>query len=376
MAGFAIGNTNTPFYNAKYFADAQDAIFVTVNYRINIFGFPGFPGKPQNAGLRDQRAAVEWLHDNVHAFGGDPAKITIAGQSSGGVAVDYWTYAYTEKPLINGVIATSGNAFSFPVQPKGTPEDNFNQVAKAVGCSSDSNAYECVKQANWRDIEAAAASVKPGKSTSLLRSVPPFYPIPDEETVFSDYVNRTKHGQFAKIPVFMGNNDNEAGYYKIPAFSKGVVPTQAQVDSFHLESFTCPVAYQANAREKYGIPVWVWRYFGDWDNTRLYPTSGAYHGTDLHMIYGASGDVSGIPPVEEQKQLTKVMQRAWYVFSDDPWQGLTKTMGWPRYDESKEILIVYGKDKSPKPALVKPSEFNTPCATVVLGSLGTQATGA
>lgn len=370
--GFAIGNTNSPFYNAKYFADAQDAIFVTVNYRINIFGFPGFPGKPQNAGLRDQRAAVEWLHDNIHAFGGDASKITITGQSSGGVSVDYWTYAYQERPLINGVIATSGNAFSFPVQPKGTPLESFTQVAKTLGCCSKKNVYECVKQADWRQVEAAAAAVKPGKSSSPLRSVPPFYPIPDGEIVFSDYVTRSKEGQFARVPLFSGNNNNEAGYYKIPAYSKGVVPTQAQVDSFHLESFTCPIAYQANAREKHDVPAWVWRYFGDWDNTRLYPTSAAYHGTDLHMIYGASGDVSGIPPVADQEELTKVMQRAWYAFSDDPWHGLTNTMGWPRYGEDQESVIVFGKDNSPEPVLVKPSEFNAPCSTIVLGALSTQ----
>jgi carboxylesterase type B len=56
---------------------------VTVNYRLNIFGFPGAPGETQNLGLRDQRAAVEWLRDNISGFGGDPEKITISGQSSG-----------------------------------------------------------------------------------------------------------------------------------------------------------------------------------------------------------------------------------------------------------------------------------------------------
>lgn len=257
------------------------------------------------------------------------------------------------------------------MQPEGTPKENFKQVAKKLGCCSKKNVYECVKKADWRDVEAAAASIKPGKSSSPLRSVPPFYPIPDEEIVFSDYIHRTEEGKFVRVPLFAGNNENEAGYYKIPAYSKGVVPTQAQVDSFHLESFTCPIAHQANAREKQNVPAWVWRYFGDWDNTRLYPTSGAYHGSDLHMVFGASGDVSGIAPVEDQEKLTDTIQRAWYAFSNDPWHGLTKTMGWPRYDEEKETVIVYGKDKSPELVFVKPSEFNAPCSTVVLGALGT-----
>jgi carboxylesterase type B len=58
-SGFTIGNTNSVFYNGRYFANAQDVIVVTVNYRLNIFGFPGAPGGTQNQGLRDQRAAVE-----------------------------------------------------------------------------------------------------------------------------------------------------------------------------------------------------------------------------------------------------------------------------------------------------------------------------
>lgn len=370
VTGFTIGNTNSPFYNGKYFADAQDAILVTVNYRVNIFGFPGWPGIPQNAGLRDQRAAVEWVRDNIRAFGGDPNKITIAGQSSGGVAVDYWAYAYREEPIIHGLIATSGDALSFPVDAAGVPKDNFKQVAKKLGCCNTKNVFECVKRADWEALEAAAASIKPGKSTSVLRSVPAFYPIPDNEIVFSDYVSLTRDGKFARVPIYMGNNNYEAGYYRIPAYRSGVIPTPAQVDSFHLESFTCPIAYQARARESHGIPVWVWRYFGDWNNTRLYPDSGAYHGSDLHMIFGASGDVSGIPPVPAQKQLTKVMQEAWYAFSNDPWNGLTE-IGYPRYDESKDTLIVFAMNNSPEPALVKPSEFNAPCSTITLGALGT-----
>lgn len=313
---------------------------------------------------------MEWVRDNIRAFGGDPDRITISGQSSGGVAVDYWAYAYRDEPIIKGIIATSGDAFSFPVNAVGVPEENFKQVAKMLGCCKKKSLFECVKKADWQTVEAAAASIKPSKSTSVLRSVPAFYPVPDDEIVFRDYVSLTQDGKLARVPIYMGTNNNEAGYYRIPAYRAGIIPTPAQVDSFHLESFTCPIAYQARARESHVAPAWVWRYFGDWNNTRLYPSSGAYHGSDLHMIFGASGDVSGIPPVQAQMQLTKVMQEAWYAFSNDPWNGLTQ-IGYPRYDESKDTLIVFGMDNSPDPTLVKPSEFNAPCSTLTLGALGT-----
>lgn len=54
------------------------------SYRLNIFGFPGLPGMEQNVGLLDQRLAIEWVHKNIAAFGGDPSRITIFGQSAGG----------------------------------------------------------------------------------------------------------------------------------------------------------------------------------------------------------------------------------------------------------------------------------------------------
>lgn len=368
--GFTLGNTNTPFYNGKYFAAAQDVIVITVNYRLNIFGFPGAPSGPQNLGLRDQRLAVEWIRDNIHAFGGDSRKITIAGQSSGGVAVDYWTYAFEHDPIVNGIIATSGNAFSFPVNKKNVTTANWKTVVEAVGCGNDTDAMSCMRRADWKDIKKASEGVKPTPSTSVLRSVPAFYPTPDEEYVFEEYVSRTRQGKFAKIPLFEGNNHNEAGYYRIPAYGRGVVPTDEQVASFHLQSFTCPVTYQAQKRRDHGVRTWTWRYFGDWNNTRLYPGSGAYHGSDLHMIFGASEDVSGLETAEEQRRLTRVMQRAWFEFSNDPNRGLRK-MGWPEYDAGEKTLVLLGKGDGSKVEFVKPSEFDAPCSTVTLGALAT-----
>ncbi|KAF4998379.1 hypothetical protein FDECE_11806 [Fusarium decemcellulare] len=368
---FAIGNTNSPFYNGKYFADAEDIVVVTVNYRINIFGFPG-AGETENLGLRDQRAAVEWIRDNIWRFGGNPTKITIAGQSSGGVAVDYWTYAYKKDPIVNGIIAPSGNAFSFPVNAPGVPEKNWNTVVSTVGCSDADDVMACMREADWEDIKAAAATIRPTSSSSVLRSIPPFYPKPDGEIVFSDYVSLTKAGSFAKVPILFGHNHNEDGYYRIPAYGNGVTPTDAQVTSFLLESFTCPVSYQAEARREHGVAAWAYRYLADWDNTRLFPTSGAYHGVDLHMIFGASKDVSGIAPSTEQKKLTKIMQHAWYSFSDNPSSGLSQ-LGWPKFDPSKKTLIELGKGTKAQVSFVKPSVYDAPCSTVTMGALGTSS---
>lgn len=164
----------------------------------------------------------------------------------------------------------------------------------------------------------------------------------------------------------LGNNNHEQGYYVIPVFARGVNVTEAQGAQFLLESFTCANDFEARARKANGVPVWQYRYFGDWSNTRLYPTSGAYHGTEMQMLFGNSEDVSGIVPSVAQKRLTAVMQQAWVAFARDPRQGL-KEFGWPEYDSGRETLIQFGYGNSPKPDFVLPEIYSRNCSSVVLG---------
>jgi cholinesterase len=74
--------------------DQQDVIVVTMNYRVNIFGYPSagaLDGHNLNPGLLDHRAAVEWVYNHIQAFGGDPSRIILWGQSAGGSAVDKYS---------------------------------------------------------------------------------------------------------------------------------------------------------------------------------------------------------------------------------------------------------------------------------------------
>ena len=195
----SIGTTNSPFYNGQYLSDAEDIIVVTVNYRLNIFGFPGAPGNVDNLGFRDQRLAVEWVRDNIAAFGGDASRITISGQSSGGVAVDYWAFAYTEDPIVSGLISHSGNALSFPMNSENITLSNWYNVSVEVGCGSDGDTIPCMRTVSWQSIELAASNLPSARSSSPFRSVPPFYPKPDGVTVFSNYTELAKKGKFAKL---------------------------------------------------------------------------------------------------------------------------------------------------------------------------------
>ena len=356
--------------NGQYLANSEDIVVVSANYRLNVFGFPGAPSADTNLGLRDQRLAIEWLRKNVAAFGGNPKKIVIAGQSSGGAAVDWWSFAYKEDPIVHGLMSTSGNAFSFPMNTPQKQKDNWYALSTALGCGTIGDTLQCMRKQPWQNISTAVSRIAPSPGGSPVRSTPPFYPMVDNQTIFGDYLSLASSGSFAKLPYFHGHNDYEQGYYVIPAFAQGRNVTAAQTAQFLLESFVCPHSYEARQRVKAKVPTWVYRYFGDWDNTRLYPTSGAYHGTELHMILGGSEDASGLPATQAQKETSRLFQRAVAAFAENPKSGLAK-LGWPQFDPNKKSWIEIAVDNKPRATFAKPERYDEPCSSVIMGALST-----
>lgn len=303
------------------------------SYRLNIFGFSGAPGLTQNVGLLDQRLAVEWVRDNIAAFGGDPSRITIFGQSAGGTSVDYWAYAYISDPIVAGLISHSGTALSFKPNTQNMSATYFYEAAKNLACGTPADdpvqVVACVRSKSMAEVKLAMASVP--AAPSPFQPQPVFHPTVDGVLVFDNYEARSSAGMFARLPYMAGNNNNEAGYYKIRAYDTGENFTEAQWQDFNNAAFTCPTARETNNHAAYGAPTWRYRYFGDFSNTRLYPGSGAYHGSDLLELFGTAVDVSGLPDTIAEVQISAYMMSAWAAFASSPAKGLT-AFGWPSYD--------------------------------------------
>ncbi|KAL8821173.1 MAG: hypothetical protein Q9223_000735 [Gallowayella weberi] len=311
------------------------------DYRLNIFGFSGAPSLPQNVGLLDQRLAIEWVSGNIASFGGDPALITIMGQSVGGAAVDYFSYAYRHDPIVAGLISHSGTALSFQPNTPNFTESSFLSAAATLGCTGP-EVVTCMRAQNFTAVLNASARVKPLPSLALVQPV--FHPTIDNITIFANYTALSSSGSFAAIPYLVGNTDKEDGFYRVSAFTQNKTLTEQQWDLFSLEGFTCSSAHSAAARVDAGVPVWRYRYFGDWKNLELYPGSGAYHGTDLHMVFGGIQDIvgPGLPNSEAEVRLMVYMMRTWASFVKDPRRGLERVMGWPKYHSRNESLIRLG----------------------------------
>ncbi|GLI75121.1 hypothetical protein PoHVEF18_003372 [Penicillium ochrochloron] len=374
------GTTDTIFYYGGGFADAEDVIVVTVNYRMNIFGFPGLPGQSPNLGLLDQRLAVEWIKQNIRAFGGDPDRITISGQSCGSASVDYWAYAYPSKPLVAGLISHSGTALSFPTNNRTTAASHWYTVSSQLGCGTSGNVLSCMRKQNASAILAAASAVKV-PTTNPARKAPAFQPTVDGVTVFENYTLLSQQGKFARIPYLVGHNANEAGFYKIAAYAQGSILTDQQWEDFNMQTFFCPSNLEAADRSRRHTPAWRFQYNADWDNTRLYPTSGAYHGVEFNMIFGESAEITGIAESDAQCQLQEKMRSAWGAFIADPEHGL-EALGWPKYnpageykqinkidlfsnDLSASTLAEIGLNNDPSVSFVGTNDSARRCATLL-----------
>ena len=145
--GFAAGSGDEPRYDGTNFAK-KGIVVVTVNYRLGVFGFLAYPAltaeSPHKAsgnyGMLDQVAALQWVQRNIAAFGGDPAKVTIGGESAGSAAVSALMASPLAAGLFRGVIGESGAMFNtgglLAGQPLGKAEKTGIGFATALGAKS------------------------------------------------------------------------------------------------------------------------------------------------------------------------------------------------------------------------------------------------
>ncbi|WP_328479054.1 carboxylesterase family protein [Streptomyces sp. NBC_00377] len=101
------GSSAVPVYDGRNFA-RDGIVFVSINYRLGVEGYGLFPDAPANPGLRDQLAALEWVHNSIAAFGGDPDKVTLAGQSAGAISAGVLIAAPQAQGLFRRAVLQSG----------------------------------------------------------------------------------------------------------------------------------------------------------------------------------------------------------------------------------------------------------------------------
>ena len=159
-----------------------------------------------NLGLKDQRLGLKWVQDNIAAFGGDPAKVTIFGESAGGGSVGWQALAYggRDDGLFRAVIAES---LYDPANGKNRSAQTaaFNSIAQTVGCGNSTAPLKCLRDAPFEKLNAAF--------NVTLNPVARFNPIVDEDFV-QDYSSiLLAAGKFTKVPLLIGANTDEGSAF-------------------------------------------------------------------------------------------------------------------------------------------------------------------
>lgn len=114
--GFTSGGANSLYKIPDQWIEAtQSHIVVTMNWRVNVFGFPSGEAAHQNVGLLDQRMVVEWVRDNIAAFGGDVEQMVLWGQSAGAASVGMYGYTYPDDLIVKALISDCEFAVFFPL---------------------------------------------------------------------------------------------------------------------------------------------------------------------------------------------------------------------------------------------------------------------
>jgi para-nitrobenzyl esterase len=201
--GFMAGDGSEPRYDGESMA-TKGIVAVTVNYRLGVFGFLAHPELTKesphhvsgNYALLDQNAALQWVHQNIAAFGGDPRKVTIAGESAGSIAVSAQMASPLSKDLIAGAIGESGSI--------------LGALAPVLLSKGEEEGVKFATSAGKSDL----ASLRAISSEQLLeiagkRGGPRFSPVMDGYFFPEWPVAIFAAGKQARVPLLAGWNSEE-----------------------------------------------------------------------------------------------------------------------------------------------------------------------
>jgi carboxylesterase type B len=219
------GNAGQPTYDGSGFAAFEEVIVVTANYRTNgrsiasiyltifdrvsVFGFPNSPELPltgQNLGFLDQRAALHWVQHNIWAFGGNPEKVTIFGQSAGAESVDALVTSLPHNPPFRAAILESGTVALANNLALG--------LNSTVSWLSLVSALNCSQQSFSSDL----ACVRAAKATTIQNIIELqaliFQPVRDGVTLINNPNAARAAGNVARVPVLTGSNGQEGRVFE------------------------------------------------------------------------------------------------------------------------------------------------------------------
>ena len=363
-------------------------VVVTINYRLGVFGFLAHPelaneGSPVgNQGLLDQAHALEWVQNNIEAFGGDPDNVTIFGESAGAGSVCMHTVSPGSRGLFHRAISQSGGCTTRGQTDREMLNAQIAQYAAERGCEGD-GALACLRDKPVSDF-ISDEPIDRTTGRDELRSAFNFGAVVDGEGGFlpEPPADLFERGEVAKVPYILGTNTEEAQLYfisaPVPATEEEYVNeisttygdfAQRVLEMYPLSRFdgdirkamaridtdsglVCGTRDTAIRAVVAGLPVYMYNFNIPW--SILPDLLGPSHASEISHVFGSPYNESA-----ENIAVADVMNAYWASFAED---GDPNHEGapveWPRFmpnengdeqriqfDPSYEILDSFRKEE-------------------------------
>ena len=367
---FVLGASDVPLFDGTALAQ-KGVVLVSLNYRLGIEGFLKIKGVPSNLGIRDQLAALRWVQANVARFGGDPANVTVCGESAGAMSVATLLASPAAKGLFQRAIMMSGSG-----QAVLSGEQADRIAAKYASVLRIKNTAEAYRRFTPEQLLAAQLKVTPkmvklntdeyadpGSGTVL------YFPVIDGDIVPAVPLTSVQRGASSAVDVLVGYNSDEANYFLIPTgllkkiksnfvltlATKRLHPAPATLITVYKQAYptkslgellsAMATAYQfqvpsvhladAHARQ----PGRTYMYEFAWSSSVAASTYGAYHGLELPFVFNQRSITTGprgmLGPSGGPAELADQMQSAWVEFAR------TGSPGWAPYTAADRQTMLF-----------------------------------
>ncbi|MBW8840674.1 MAG: carboxylesterase/lipase family protein [Sphingomonadales bacterium] len=369
--GYAYGSANDPITDGGGLAAAGDIVLVSVNHRLNALGYlylarldAAFPDSG-NAGQLDLVLALQWVRDNIAAFGGDPARVTLIGQSGGGAKIATLMAMPAARGLFRRAITMSGQqvTVSGPIHATRRAQAYLTRLN-----IKDAEARRLLDQPVEKLIEALDADdpvehsaiyfgpVLDGRSLARHPFWPDAHPsgldvdlmlggTRDETRDFSDPASPEMRGLSwdalpdriaAELPVDLLPEAVVRAYRaRMPAASPADIFYAATTDGRSWR----PQVIEAEARARAGRPAFVYQV--DFQSPTR-PDRGAFHGIDIGLVFGTlDAPDAWIGSGLETRALSRLMQRRITAFARTGRPDLPGLPAWPAYDERRRATMIF-----------------------------------
>jgi len=376
---YYLGSSADPMFDGSALAGRGDVVVVTMNYRIGALGYLDFTGfatadEPfeSNIGQRDQQAALEWVQRNIAAFGGDPQKVTVFGESAGAGAITTLMTTPSAAGLFRGAIAESA------------PAGSVYSKERAQGFAEQFLALVDVRPSEIGRLRSLPVDTLTSACERLVQNNPlsspgtiAVAPVVDGELVPEYPLDAFQAGRALPVPFVIGTNRNEAQLFKLmrsPVLPTTVRSIQAMVDNLGLPeaqaippsylgypsraaalhvstdaAFRMPSIWAAAAQSRHA-PTWMYEF--DYVPPVLKVLGlGAVHGSELPYVWGNKpGNPLAAVPLGGAKRAAKIaerMQNRWLQFARtlDPNPPDADPI-WPRYDaQNRSTLMINTVDR-------------------------------